>query len=108
MARELNINQIKEFSIKTLNLDLNYLIGEDSFINNSVKCDIKNEENKDDFDHNSFGLNHRTKNQKLTRDQVWFLKNTIDASNMTIKEIQFNYNFLIQHWTKLKDALGVI
>ena len=102
MARELNINQIKELSIKTLNPDLDYLIGEDSFINNSVKYDIKNEENKDDLDHNSFGLNHRTKNQKLTRDQVWFLKNTIDASNMTIKEIQFNYNVSYSTLSKIK------
>ena len=52
MARELNINQINKLSIKTLNPDLDYLIGEDSFINNSVKYDIKNEENKDDLDHN--------------------------------------------------------
>ena len=41
MAIELNINQIKELSIKTLNPDLDYLIGEDSFINNSVNMILK-------------------------------------------------------------------
>ena len=45
------------------------------------------EEDKHDFDQNLFGLNHRTKSKKLSYDQIWFLKNIMNTSNLPIKEI---------------------
>ena len=87
---------------------IDYSINDASLTGNPNKFVSMDEEGKHGLDQNSFELNHRAKNQKLSYYQKWFLKNIINTSNLPIKEIQFNYNFPILHWTGLKGVIWII
>ena len=69
-----------------MNPKIHYSINDASLTDNPNKF-VSVEEDKHDLDQNSFGLNHRTKNQKLSYDQIWFLKNIMNTSNLSTKEM---------------------
>ena len=102
ITKKLDICQVNELSIKELSPKIDYSINYASFTDNPNKFVSMDEEDKHDLDQNSFGLNHRTKNQKLSYDQIWFLKNIINTSNLPIKEIQFNYNVSYSTLSRIK------
>ena len=74
-----------ELSIKELNPKIHYSIDDASLADNPNKFVSMDEEDKHDLDQNWFGLNHLTKNQKLSYNQIWFLKNIMNTSNLSIK-----------------------
>ena len=51
---------------------IHYSINDASLTDNPNGFVSMDEEDNHDLNQNLFGLNHRTKNQKLSFDQIWF------------------------------------
>ena len=69
-----------------MNPKIHYSINDASLTDNPNKI-VSMDKDKHDLDKKLFGLNHLTNNQKLSYDQIWFLKNIVNASNLPVKEL---------------------
>ena len=87
VTKLLNVDQIKE---------LIYELLDPNFIDNTNSLDIYEScfvsNNQEDINYISevtddFGLNERTKGQKLTQDQIKYIKNFINNSQLSSKEV---------------------
>ena len=87
VTKLLNVDQIKELIYELLDL---HFIDNTNSLDIYESCFISN--NQEDIDYISevsddFGLNEPTKGQKLTQDQIKYIKNFINNSQLSSKEV---------------------
>ena len=63
-----------------------------------------NEKNKNTTHKNCFGLDNRLKNEKLSKDQILFLKHLLAEEKFSIKEIQYKYKISTSTLSRIKRS----
>ena len=87
----LNIEEVKMLWLQSLNPRIDPSLvsfNESESVCNSIQ---KEEEIKYKYEDEWCGLNNRNKFQKLSKDQIWFLKSILMTNALTIKQIQSKY-----------------
>ena len=100
-SKNLSISEINNLAISSLGTKHR---GSSKWLNMLDQSDISNsikEENKYESD-DHLELKSRSKYQKLTVDQIKFIKNALIESKLTFKQIQFEYNlsYSVINWIK--------
>ena len=102
-TKNLTSEEIKERCIKALLVstkEQNESYNQSEF---EVISYVDDEKRLKDEDKNDFGLKERTKYQKLTHDQLKFLKNIINQSNLTTSQISKEYKVSPSQINKIKQ-----
>ena len=92
LTRNLNPDQIKELWIRELVPQFEG--DQDDFKLDSSEIDVESvkEDDQMEIEENTYGLDQRIRNQKLTTDQIHLLKSILDKNLFTTKEISVKYN----------------
>ena len=96
-TKELTINQIKDIIIKTLLPDFDASENDSNAFNGADYENNMNEENKNATHKNCFGLDNRQRNEKLSKDQILFLKNHLAEEKSLLKRFNINTKYLSLH-----------
>ena len=99
-----SIKEIDWLSLKVLNPNIS-LENDKNLLNNDAD-DVQslNESSNEEFEDESWGLNDRHKSQKLSLDQIKYLKNQMSNWNYSIKEIQEKYYVSYSALNKIKRS----
>ena len=104
ITRNLSINDIKRLTIETLNTndDASQISWDLSDAFNISQ--LKKEEVKYESDDDSCGLKDKRKHQKLSKNQIKYLKTIFMTTDLTIREIQSEYNVSYSVLNKIKRS----
>ena len=103
-SKNLSISEINNLAISSLGTKHR---GSSKWLSMLDQSDISNsieEGNKYESDDDHLGLKSRSKYQKLTVDQIKFIKNVLIESKLTFKQIQFEYNLSYSVINKIKRS----
>ena len=88
LSRNLKIKEINWLSLKVLSPNAN-LDNDKNLLDNEVDgWELLDETSREEFEDESWGMSDREKNQKLSLDQIKYLKNQMSNGDYSIKKIQ--------------------
>ena len=102
ITQSLETKEINRLLIKTLNPDANYSMIEETSKENTSIHELVEEEDKNSSDDDQYGLNDRSRYQKLSINQKVYLKNMLDTSKVSFKEIQSKFNVSYSALNRIK------
>ena len=104
ITRNLSINDIKRLTIETLNTNADASqISWDLYDAFNIS-QLEKEEVKYESDDDSCGLKDKRKHQKLSKNQIKYLKTIFMTTDLTIREIQSEYNVSYSVLNKIKRS----
>ena len=89
-------------SLKVLSPNFNLENDKNLLNNDADDSELLNESSKEEFEDESWGLNDRQNNQKLSLNQIKYLKNQMSNRNFSIKEVQEKYSVSYSVLNKVK------
>ena len=103
-TRSLTINDIKMLALKDLDWEVDISQISWDLFEHSENSQLEKEEIKYESDNDSNGLKNKDKHQKLSKNQIKYLKAIFMTTELTIKQIQSEYNVSYSVLNKIKRS----